>query len=327
VAVRRRLTAQRPLVAAAVALSLAICAVYAIAAPARGQEYFVDQAINRVTVEHMRDGDGYYRAMDRALRQYNGPAGSARAFRLPTPFLIWRLLGSPRAIWLAYVLLVGATARVLASATDAPLVVPLVAWYLLRAARPHNAGGFVDQYLIVELWTVPFIAGAIAASLRRRWWAAAALALVATSIRELAALLILGGLLAALAFRLPRRPWLAAIGAAAGILAAHVALVQSHLVAHGSEIALLGTGGVRRVFTMMGVGLPHGTVVGPVLWLLAAVRLAADRERALRYGLFLALPIVGLAVGRDYWGFLVVPFMIIWAAEGLRLVARRLPVP
>src|SRR5437867_801000 len=34
--------------AVAVTLVLALCALYAIAAPARGQEHFVDEAINRV---------------------------------------------------------------------------------------------------------------------------------------------------------------------------------------------------------------------------------------------------------------------------------------
>src|SRR5439155_16099441 len=92
--------------AVAVTLVLALCALYAIAAPARGQEHFVDEAINRVTVEHMRHGANYYDAMDDSLRRYNGPAGSVRAYRLPTPFLLWRALGSVRAIWLFYVLLV-----------------------------------------------------------------------------------------------------------------------------------------------------------------------------------------------------------------------------
>jgi hypothetical protein len=323
VAIYRDVIAGRRLTAAAVAIAFAICAVYAIAAPARGQEHFVDQVINRVTVEHMEHGAGYYDAMDRALRQYNGPAGSVRAYRLPVPFLLWRLLGSARAIWLVYVSLVAATVLVLARLTEAPVVLPLVAWYLLRAARPHNAEGFVDQYLVVELWTVPFVAGAMLASLRRRWWLAAGLALVATAFRELSGLVLLGGLVAAFAFGRPRRPWLVAVALAAVGLAVHAVAVDSHLVAHGTEIKLLGTGGLLRVFTMMGVGLPRPTLLGPLLWMLASVGLASDRDRLLQYGPYFALPLVGLAVGRDYWGFLVVPFALMWAGEGVRSAGNR----
>ena len=54
---------------AAVVLTLAICVMYAVLPPARGEEHFVDQVINRETVESMRSGAGYYPAMDRALRR------------------------------------------------------------------------------------------------------------------------------------------------------------------------------------------------------------------------------------------------------------------
>jgi len=309
-----------------VTLVLALCALYAIAAPARGQEHFVDEAINRVTVEHMRHGANYYDAMDDSLRRYNGPAGSVRAYRLPTPFLLWRALGSVRAIWLFYVLLVAISAFVLVRLTSAPLSVPLIAWYMLHAARPHDAGGFIDQYLIVELWVVPFVAAALLATVRRNWATAAGLAVVATSFRELAGLLLLAGLAAALLFRRSSAPWLAAIALSVAAFLVHSALVHPHLVRHGTEIALLGTGGPRRVLTMMGVGLPHGTVVGPVLWLFAIGRLSTDRELAVRFGPYLALPLVGFAVGRDYWGFLVVPFALLWAVEGAAIAVDRIRV-
>src|SRR5438067_1943262 len=87
---------------------------------------------------------------------------------------------------------------------------------------------------------------------------------------------------------------------------------QERFVAHGSEIGLLGTGGPDRVATMMGVALPGPTVLGPLVWVLAAARLAADRELRLLTLFYVTLPFTGFFVGRDYWGFLVVPFTLLW---------------
>ena len=53
-----------PLRRAVVAVTLALCGVYAVLPPAHGAEHFVDQVINRETVESMRAGAGYYPAMD-----------------------------------------------------------------------------------------------------------------------------------------------------------------------------------------------------------------------------------------------------------------------
>src|SRR5438132_14310801 len=77
---------------------LALCALYVVLPPARGQERFVDQVINRETVQSMRHGTGYYPAMDRALRHHGGPVSSVRAFRLPSIFLLWRPRPGGRAV-------------------------------------------------------------------------------------------------------------------------------------------------------------------------------------------------------------------------------------
>ena len=146
---------------AAAVLTLALCAMYAVLPPARGEEHFVDQVINRETVESMRSGAGYYPAMDRALRRHGGAVSSVRALRLPAPFLLWRVLPGPRAVWLLFVGLVAVTALLLLDVTSAALIAPLVAWYLLNAARPHIGGAWVDQDLIVELWVVPAAAGVL----------------------------------------------------------------------------------------------------------------------------------------------------------------------
>lgn len=293
---------------------VAVCVLYAVVAPTRGHEHFVDQVINRETVDRMRAGAGYYPAMDRALRDHIGPASSVRAFRLPTAFLVWRVLPR-RAVWLLFVALVGVTAWLLMRLTATPWSGPFVALYLLHVARPHTSAGFVDQYLLVELWTVPAVAGALLLWRRSRWAAAAGLALLAVAVRELAALLLIGGLLWALVWRRPWRPWALAIAGGVALVAVHAALTVPHLAAHGKEAALLGTGGARRVLTMLDVGIPGPQLVGLALWLLGGLVLARDRELACFAGPYYALPLVGLLVGRDYWGILVVPFAIAWSAQ------------
>ena len=95
-------------------------------------------------------------------------------------------------------------------------------------------------------------------------------------------------------------------------------------MAHGHEIALLGTGGPDRVASMMGVALRHPLVLGPLIWVLAVVRLATDRELRLLFLFYLTLPLTGLLVGRDYWGFMVVPFAILWAGEAVCAAVTRL---
>jgi len=300
---------------------LVLCALYAVLPPARGQERFVDQVINRETVQSMRAGAGYYPAMDKALRHHGGPVSSVRGFRMPTIFLLWRVLPGPRAVWLLFVGLVAVTAFLFLDVTSAPVIVPFVAWYMLNAARPHIGGAWVDQDLIVELWVVPFAAGVLWLWRRTRWGPAAALTAVATIVRELAAGLVAGGLLAAQVLRRPRWPWLVAAGAVVAGFAIHSTLASSHLVAHGSEIALLGTGGPDRVATMMGVGLRHPLILGPLVWVLAVGRLATDRELRLLFLFYVTLPLTGFLVGRDYWGFMVVPFSILWAGEAVVMTA------
>jgi len=68
---------------------------------------------------------------------------------------------------------------------------------------------------------------------------------------------------------------------------------------------------------MMGVGLPRPTILGPLIWVLAVARLATDRELRLLFLFYVTLPLTGFLVGRDYWGYLVVPFAILWAGEAV----------
>src|SRR5205823_1646595 len=108
-------------------------------------------------------------------------------FRPPTAFLLWRWLPSSF-LWPAYVLVVViGTGLLLAAVTTVPVVVPLVAIYLLTLGRVSV------EFLFVELWTVPLAAATFFAVERARWRWAAVLALLATAVRELAGGLLLGG--------------------------------------------------------------------------------------------------------------------------------------
>jgi hypothetical protein len=317
-AVARTTADPRRLAAVAV---LAICLVYAVAPPGRGVEHFVDEIIYRRTTQQMRHGVGYYRAMDHALRGTNGPAGSTRAFRTPTVFLLWRWLPGQHAVWLVFVALVALSALLILDLSTSVLAAPLVALYLLRLARPYVGGAWFDQYLVVELWVVPAVVGMVMAWRRDHHWLAAGLALLATAIRELAVLLLIGGLVASWVRRPARRawpwPWLVALAAAAVGWLVHAHLVHPYLVAHGTEVRLLGSGHPpRTIVRMMAVGLPAKLVVGPLLWALAGWRLRRQPDLAALLSPYLLIPLLGIVIGRDYWGFLVAPIALWLAVEG-----------
>jgi hypothetical protein len=253
----------------------------------------------------MRTGESYYEAMDQALRATNGPPKSGRAFREPMIFELWRVLPSERAIWMAFACLACLAGIAIAFTSDAPLIAPFVTFYVLKSAR-------LDQHLLVEIWTGPVLVLAIA-SWRMRWYrAAAAIAVAAVLIRELALLLIVGGLLQ----RRERKPWLVALVVSLIGVGVHLMIASGHTSPTGSEASLFGTGGVERMLDMAGVGFNNRAAAGLVLWSLAWFRVLSDRDLARFAGPMLAMPVLGLLVGRDYWGFVVVPVTLLFAMEG-----------
>lgn len=317
------MTASRRAAAASMVAVLVVCGLYAVRPPAKGREFFVDHVINRQTVDAMRSGEGYYEAMDDALREHVGPASSVRAFRMPTAFLVWRWLPGAHARWLVYVAMVLVVCACLVSATTAPWIVPGVALHLLRFGRPHDAAGWIDQYLLVELWTLPAIAGAFLAWRRGRPALAAVLAVVATAVRELAALLVVGLVIGAVFRSSRRRPAVVAVAAVVVLVVAHAVFAGPQLADRGTEAPLLGTGGLDRVFTMAGVGLPRPDVVGGIVWVVALWWVFHDHDLRPFLAPLLLLPAIGLFVGRDYWGLLVVPLELVAAGEVAAMLAAR----
>lgn len=118
-----------------------------------------------------------------------------------------------------------------------------------------------------------------------------------------------------------------AVAAVAAVVAGHALLAGPHLAERGTEAPLLGTGGVDRVFTMAGVGLPGPDVVAVLLWAIALWWVLRDRDLRSFVAPLLLLPVVGLFVGRDYWGLLVVPLELVAAGEVMTMLAARVARP
>lgn len=306
----------RPLLASrrafAVAASLAVCVGFGLTDARLAP--FADPPLYALTAENMRDGQGYYAAMDRAFEElFHTDVSSPRAFRLPTVFLLWRVLPSERAIWVALAVAVALAALVLTRITTVPEGVPIIAWYVLVNAR--------NSFTSPEYWVLPFAALAIWLWRTGRDREAALAALAAASIREIVAGLLVGGLLAAIATRRRRWPWLAAIAALAGILALHASATQPYLDAAGGQAELLGTGSLEAMLFMLGVGLGRPNVFGPLLLLFALNRLRREPALLAIVAGVLVIPFAGFAVSRPYWGYVTVPFTLLYGIEGFATLA------
>lgn len=293
-----------------------LCVTYVLATPHQPAKVeSIDHHLAISAMDQMREGENYYDAMDVALREVYGPAETPRAYRSPAIFLVWRALPSEMWIWYLYVGLVALSGWFVVVQSRHSIIGILVAAYLLSIARLRGGDGLVDQYAIVELWVLPAALGAFYGLRSGRWRLAAGLALVSSLIRELAIGLLVGGFSTALRSKRPLYPWIGAIVATAAFYLMHLLAVDPHLVTDGHETPLLGTGSVMAVLRIMGFGLPGGTVVGPILWALAIVRLRLDQQLLIALAPYLALPLLGLLADRPYWGILVVPFTLMLASD------------
>jgi hypothetical protein len=272
-----------------------------------------DPGVYLDAVHRMRDGSGYYDAMDAAMRAGGiGPVESVRAFRLPTWFHLAQLAPSDRVLWWAFLaIVVTGTVAILARLVLHPL--------------SALAGGAVlaleglDGYTFPDVWAVPWVAAAWWAAARRRWWAASACGAVATGLREVALLALLA--VAVEAWRRARslRPALVALSALAVLAVVHARGAAAHLVpaGEGREAQFLGSGhGPASVADLATAWVPGGWAVGLPLYGLALWHL--HRIRLLPVAApWLALPLVGLAAHRPEWGALVVPLAVTFGVDAL----------
>jgi hypothetical protein len=268
-----------------------------------------DPAVYRDTLLFMRQGHGYYQAAELGLEEHHiGPVASARGMRLPTVFLLWRLVGGLHAVWLLYLALVVVGTTVAAILlVRSPLLAALPALYLFRLGR--------DAYPLTELWAVPFVAWAMAATAANRPRLSAALSTVATAIRELAFPILVGGLVVALHRRRDRWAWVAGMAVVVAVFAIHSHLASPFLRSPGNEAPLLGSGRFPSTFVdLLGFNLVGGAVIGPALFALAIWQLL-ERGWLVAFGPFFALGFVGLLVDRPYWGAMLVPLTLLLGGQ------------
>ncbi|HUP14572.1 MAG TPA: hypothetical protein VM848_00735 [Acidimicrobiia bacterium] len=308
---------------------LVVCVILGLAAAVPSDAEMIDQALFRITVEHMRNGEGYYSAYDSAQDIVYGPQRAAitetiRAFRMPTTFLLWQLLPSEEAIWWLFVTVAGLTGIVATRLVARPELGIFVSVYLLGVGVVLEEGQSTAQFMTTELWAVGPILGALVMARRERWWMAAGLAVLAVLVRELAAPLLAAGVLLAVLGRAPRPPWFTGAAVALGAYVLHAMSAAKFIEPTTSQAPIVDETQLPfTILEMMGFALPAGIVIGPILWLLA-VR-STWRSRRLLDMSVLGLPLVGLIIDRPYWGILVAPIAAIWGIDHLLDVVRRRP--
>lgn len=312
---KRQVTAtQARLITAAVALAGIVA--YPQVFPDRGRGHF-DHYVFLDVIRRMHGGPGFYSAYRDAFVDVGVTLGQTRSFRLPTAFLLYRVVPVGWLFALFLVVVVAGTTLLLLWLTERPVVVLPVTLYLLTTGRiPTFSPGSSESWLLSELWCVPAIAGSLLAWKRERWWLAAGLAALAAITREHSALLLLGGLVAAHVDHRPRRPWLVAIGATGTVFVLHTVLASGYTQAGGTDATFLGTvDPPASLLHMMGWGIPTTDLVGLALWAGAVWALAHRRRDLLPAGGLLMVPLFGFVTNRPYWGIVMIPFTVFLASE------------
>lgn len=285
----------------------AFAVLYAFVVPTP-RRVLLDQQAFAETVDRMRAGTGYYDAIARSFAERDTALGSIGGFRMPTPFVIWRWIPEDSLYGAFVVVVVLATTWLMLWMTRYPLVVAPVTLYMLWVSY-----GEFESWLHPEWWVLPIITGALLAHERGRPVLAAALATGACLIREIAVLLVLGGLLHAWRHRQAIGAWLGAVAVSAAAFATHALVASGHVAEQSGEMGRLGTGEPpRTILTMSGFRLP--LVLGLVIWILTFVALRR-RGEVLLAGPLALLPLAGIAVNRPYWGMVVTPLFLVWTLD------------
>jgi hypothetical protein len=247
----------------------------------------------RLAVQHMQDGEGYYGAMSSSLLR---PPSNVRALRLPTIFLLWRVIGLSWPATLAVIVLSGVFVGRLAGPVIGFFA---VMWLVLTAYSFVN-----EMWTEVEFWALPLVLGSMLAIRRDRWTLAACLMLAAACIRELAAPCLFMGMFVAHRADRPIRPWVLCVLAWIAYYALHMAMAASWLDPAGFEAPLIGTGGFQGFLIMSGAGLG---LLGPIVVGAAIWRSRLRPECWLVLPLVVGIPLAGFVVWRLYWPVLCFP--------------------
>jgi hypothetical protein len=271
-------------------------------------------------VRKMKHGQDYYSSWTESYRENQQLIGCSMNFRPPIAFYFWSLFPIGWLYGLFIVVVVVGTAAVVAFNTRWPLLAVPVAAYLLHSGRTSDRHGeVVDRFLLVELWVVPLIAVGFLLIKYGRQWAAAVLAVVVPSVRELGIVLVAGGGLGALWRHRPKLLWMVAGATVVGIYAWHLSIGGRHL-SGGECVELFGSGRPpTSVLAMMDFPIPGTVYIGLAIWLVALTEVIFRGDGPLALPT-LAVPLLGFFVDRGYWGHVCIPFMLWWAAEGIMRV-------
>lgn len=292
-------TDQRAQLVALGVLGLVVVAVLGRSAPTIPSD--IDAAAYLDTIEAVRSGLAYHPAVDGVFRGHGlGPVDSVLAIRSPIGFWLLAALGDTMA-WIGFLVLVTAAALSIGAGLERPAyAMGVVAFFVTVGSVAWTAP---------ELWAAVLVVAAIGLALQDHLVAAAMVATVATGLRELAVLALVGLLLHGLRSRTKWWPPVVGIATATGWYLWHWNRTLPYLVPDGAghQAQLLGTSrGPQSVLAMTGTWLPLGLVTGPLL-LVAALAWAHRRRRLALIAPVLALVVTGALVHRPEWAMFVVP--------------------
>jgi hypothetical protein len=287
--------------------------VYAVVVPASTLGH-TDHVAYLGTIARMKRGQGYYAAYRESyLFDVQTRLGRARAFRQPWIFLVWRWIPTA-ALFATFVGMLVVVAYVFARLSRWPLCGLAPALFLLAASRTT-----ITEWLLVELWCAPFVAGCALAWSRQKWWLAAGLAGGAVLLRETAIVVLVAGFVLALLKRRPPLPWVVAGAVTAVAFAVHLRVAGGYTLVNGNDMVLAGTADPpRTVYEIMVWPFHHEHVVAVVLlaaWLVALFEVWTRRRDLSPVAALLVMPALGLLFDRGYWGLLATPVVAWLAAE------------
>jgi hypothetical protein len=286
---------------------------------ARGGPPGNDSALFIRVVDDLRQSEPYYQAVTREHRVDRYPLHPFITVRLPT--LATAMAALPSVTVRSFSIRTLAVLTFLAwlwrlrDRTSAPISFGLT---LLGMGASSFAAFLPFSYTLHELWTGELLALALAVYRPRRWVISFAIALVALSIRELAAPFFLA--MATLAWRDGRRgeaaAWILGILAFIAALAAHAALLQPFVRPDDrASPGWLGLAGWKFLLLQMKWNALLMTApdwVAAILAPLAILGLVARRGQIHDRVLLVVLGYMSafLIVGRPdnaYWGLIIAP--------------------
>ena len=279
----------------------------------------IDPAVYRRLIEAMRAGGGFYVSIDETFRAHGmGPVDSVLAVRSPLGFQLLALVDRDVIAWLLLLVATTAAAFLLARVLHRPVVAVVVIVFFALVGQV--------AWTAPELWASVLVVAAVALALDDRWLPAVAVATVATSVRELAVLVLVG--LVVSAWRRGRSSTVPLSGllAAAVYYLVHWSRVMPYLAPAGAgrQADLFGTGSFPGgVVAMTGTWIPGGLAIGPVLFILA-LAWAGRRGHLPLIAPVLGLVLTGAVVDRPEWATFVVPITL---ALGLDEILWRIARP